>query len=406
MTKKFDAGFIEDTDNDSVSDKPVSNKKEVAPAGHAKLPDISEALKIFGKKDETTSVGTTDSILGVETKSSNRKIDNQNNNIHKTRSMGSSFIPDERTVDGSKEEIEETENDIKQIKEGSEVVVFLKEILVDPAKNISRSGKPWKKTDPEVIALAMTIKRSRLIQAPEIRPLPEPIQKDDGSFYRYELVSGYKRFAALEYIGYEEFRFVLFEDLNDDEAVIHNGLENWGRSDPTEYDLAVYCNVVAKRKGWNAETIARRIKAKTGRIESLLLIINKCPPELLEAFRLSPTPEMRRDLARVSLINRPTQEETYKAMLEEWMRIQNDKNRVDNNTSNSRNHNGINPSVRNTRYRSGDSKVTRLRNEFAQYSEWFDSTSNSFRPITEEMREFGETIFRHLQSGKGEKPFR
>jgi ParB-like chromosome segregation protein Spo0J len=399
-TSSIDSDLEKDAESFSI--KPVNSS---APSGHSKLPDLSDVQRLFKSKDEQKNI-----LSSNNTSSSN--INSINGQRDKGNSVQSRVLVDGNENIKSNEEIEKREV-IENSPKGHEVVLFLDQVLSDPKDNISRGCKPWQKTDHEVITLAHLIRTNGLINPSEVSELDEPIENTNPNsrckFYTHKVCSGFKRFAALQYLGFDTYRFTIFDGLSDDDKLIHNGIENYGRSDPTDYDLALYIALLHRKRNWTPQRIAIEIGGKSGRVESLLLIATKLPPELLEVFRVQPTPEVRRDLAKISLIERETKEETHKAMMAEWIRIENERKKTEDirsnigpSTGNNRNHSNSNSN----KSASGNNRLVELRNEQSSASQWFDSLTNTYKPITEDMREYADMIFRHLSDRKLRSPFR
>lgn len=403
-SSSIDSDLEKDAESFAIEDVPVTKKE--SPAGHSKLPDLSDIQRLFKHKNDS-----------AKNKSSNIVSDSNNS----VRQDLSGSVQSRVLVNGdeSKETTEQNEV-IENSPKGREVILYLDQVLADPKDNISRGCRKWLPTDYEVKELAHLIRTKGLINPVEVFELDEHIeilnpntqQKKLGiQFYTHKVGSGFKRFAALNLLGFETYRFTVFEDLSNDDKLIHNGIENFGRSDPTDYDLAIYIALLHRKRGWSAQRIAIEISGKSGRVESLLLIATKLPNELLEVFRIQPTPEIRRDLAKISLIQRDTIEETHKAMMAEWIRIENERKRTEDIRSN------IPRATNNARVGSGNgspksnssdrsNRLVELRNEQSQASQWFDSLSNTYKPITEDMREYADMIFRHLSDRKLRSPFR
>lgn len=388
MSKKF---VLDSSSIDSDLEKDAESFSIKDTVGHSKLPDISDIQKLFNKNNET------------------RKNIPENN---KRSDKSSSDLPSTVSKEIESEE-DQTNQSIENSPKGREVILFLDQVLCDPRDNISRGCRIYHPNDHEVTSLAHLIRTKGLINPVEVSELDEPIEITNpgpyAKFYTHKVVSGFKRFAALRYLGFNSYRFTLFYDLSDDDKLIHNGIENWGRSDPTDYDLALYIAVLHRKRNWSPQRIALEIGGKVGRVESLLLIATKLPKELLEVFRIQPTPEIRRDLAKISLIERDTIEETHKAMMAEWIRIENERKKTEDIRSINNNpvSNNRNSSIdRNRNKHTQSLRVNELRNEQVNAKHWFDSLTNTYKPITEEMREYGDMILRHVSDRKLRSPFR
>jgi len=394
-SSSIDSDLEKDTGSFVIKDiNSVNDTKKESPSGHSKLPDLSDIQRLFNPKNDD--------------KSNNTNGSNSRNNGNGSSNSAQSRVLDDGN--SRKEHNEQTESSIENSPKGREIILSLDNVLSDPKDNISRGCRVFLPTDHDVITLAHLIRTKGLINPVEVVELDEPIE-NESKFYTHKVCSGFKRFAALQYLGFKTYRFTIFDDLSDDDKLIHNGIENWGRTDPTDYDLALYIAVLHRKRNWTSQRIALEIGGKAGRVESLLLIATKLPAELLEVFRIQPTPEIRRDLAKISLIQRDTVEETHKAMMAEWIRIENERKRTEDirsniphATNNARVGSGSGSSKSNSSDR--NNRLIELRNEQSQASQWFDSLSNTYKPITEDMREYADMIFRHLSDRKLRSPFR
>ncbi len=364
----FDPKYIEDDFDKSEKPESKSNNiKSSDPSGHSKLPDLGDIQKLFNSTSGTARPVSDDKQSSVEAQ----------------------------------------EEDDNSSKVGREIILDLEQVLCDHSKNLSRGGKIFTVDDPEIVELAATMKHG-LINVPEVRLLVEPVPNENGlkhHFYTHEVVSGYKRFVGLQRLKIKTSRFTTFDDIDDDTAILHNAIENWGRKDPTDYDLAVSLSLLAKRKNWDAEKLAKNIGGKRPRVESLLIIIERCPKELLEIFRATPTIEVRRQLSRIARIHRPTQDEAHQAMIEEWNRYVASLEKPTNTNSNDQPTN--NPSRNPRGNTTNTSRAYFLRQEQQTANEWFDPITKVYKKISDEQREYGDMLLQYLCApNKGRSPFR
>lgn len=271
----------------------------------------------------------------------------------------------------------------------------LDQVLVLARDNVSRGGMEWGGRHREVRELAGTIAATgRLLEPPCVRPLPAPLPRapeDGGGFYTHRLVFGFKRVAALWLLGWEDCDFEE-RDLDDEAAFEACLAENIVRSDPTDYELALALAEAEGRYGLPLAELSRKTGIRVDRAESLLRIARRCPQALLEIWRASPTPRVRGDLDRVSQVVGRDERETHRKMLDEWARLRGDD--------------GARPP------RSKKTRPPRtcyadvLRVDLDRSGEWYDATSETWRPIPDEAREFAHALLRHMASPKTRKPLR
>ncbi len=375
-------------DSSSLEEKPNLEKDIGFSASEKKkglLPDISDVQNLFNKN-----------------RANNTDISNSIDR-NKEDQVRSEPLVKNRANDEKNEDIESKEFDIEKSPKGREIVLYLDQVLADPKDNISRSGRIYHATDHEVVTLAHMIKTKGLINPVEVSKLDEPIERENpteyASFYTHKVNSGFKRFYSLKLLGFKQYRFTIFDNISEDDILIHNGIENFGRSDPTDYDLALYIALLNRKRNWSAHRIAIEIGGKIGKVESLLLIATKLPNELLDVFKMNPTPEIRRDLSKISLIERETKEETHRAMMAEWIRLQNEKTVIKETVSNIPKH--VNKNINQFKEsKSGQVRFAEIRNEQSSANQWFDSSNNTYRPITKEMREYGDALIRYISDRK------
>jgi len=294
-------------------------------------------------------------------------------------------------------------HDLRGAVEGHEVVLAMAQVLCDPRDNVSRGGRAWMPSDREVVELAHLIEHEGLLQPGEVRLLAEPIARKHGAtHYTHRVDSGFCRFAALVKLGRTHSRFVEVKasEVDDERALMRNLIENYGRSDPTEYHLAITCAAMHRKHGWNADRIAKEIGGRGARVEQLLIMAVRLPPALLDLFRLTPTPEMRRLLSRIAMIERGNKEDSHAAMVDEWSRIENDRmgGGVDGELDRARDgrdgRGGASWYVK---------RLTQFRSVQMQASAWFDPIARSDMEITDPMRAYADALLRYLTDPKANR---
>jgi ParB/RepB/Spo0J family partition protein len=208
--------------------------------------------------------------------------------------------------------------------------VALDAIRVDPRRNYARSGIVDGPEHPEVRRIAESLKEcGRLLEPVGVRTLSPPVPKDvlerakspATAEFSHELVYGYRRFVAASSIGWTTIECVSLGELSDADARQYNVVENLVRADPTDYDTAHMLAMLQREEKLTATEIAKRIGSRTPFVEQMLRIVARCPKEILEQWRLSPTPEYRRALDRISKIEAESPLETQRKQRDEWARF-------------------------------------------------------------------------------------
>ena len=290
------------------------------------------------------------------------------------------------------------------------IVLRLDAVVCDPADNATRLGRPYLPDDHDLLLLMETIRREGVIHPPEVRRLTDPpdVRVEDGLpsiRQTHRVVSGFGRFTAMRMLGWKEGRFTEVVDMDDDRALIHNGIENFGRKNPSDYDLAVYVAMLARRhREWDSAEIAARIGAKRGRVDELLRIVFLLPPDLLDVFSRTPTDEVRRTLARVSMITRPTKTETHQAMVDEWARIKSERQAADLLKEEKKAAKRDPAAV--AQRAMPRASIDTLRQEQRVVERWFDPVREEYVPVTDEMRAYADALLRHVGAPKTRSPLR
>jgi ParB-like chromosome segregation protein Spo0J len=203
-------------------------------------------------------------------------------------------------------------------------------ILVDHRKNFARGGGVDGPDHPDVKQLVDSLRESgrqlepvgvRKLDAPIARPPEVVLPGSTLTHFHYELVYGYRRMTSIGIVGWPSVSCVNLGTITDIEARRLNLIENFIRKDPTDYDNAVMFATICREETLTPQELARQLGAKPVLIEQLVRIVERCPKEILEQWRLSPMPDYRRALDRISKIEEPTPLDTKRRMLDEWSRF-------------------------------------------------------------------------------------
>ena len=207
-------------------------------------------------------------------------------------------------------------------------------IRVDHQKNFSRFGVVEGPEHPEVKKIGDSLDVIRYLVHPvgvrEIDPVPRPeleLAADPmgPKEYLFELVYGFRRITAAKAKGWKQISAILWGRISDDEARILNIHENTARGDATDYELAHAFAMVERAKGWSHQETARMMCKPAPYVETMVRIVERCPREILDQWRMSPTSEFKRALDRISKIAGLDPEQTRRKMLDEWAHFLSDR---------------------------------------------------------------------------------
>ena len=189
----------------------------------------------------------------------------------------------------------------------------LEQILVDPKKNYARGGALETAEHPKVKELVESFKNGPVLEPVGVRKLAAPGPNGE----LYELVYGFRRMTAARACGFKTI-FAVVHDVDDRTARRMNLTENFIRGNPTEYDDAALFSTICKDEQITPGELARQIGSKANYVEQLVRIFDCTPREILEQWRLSPLPDYRRALDRISKIKGSSDIETRRLQLDEW----------------------------------------------------------------------------------------
>lgn len=190
----------------------------------------------------------------------------------------------------------------------------LEKILVDPKKNYVRGGTADDAKHPKVREIIDSLEGgSPLLEPVGVRKLEAPGPNGE----LYDLVYGFRRFVAVRAVGWKTITAVVHE-VDERAARRMNCTENFIREAPTEYELAAFFSMICKDEELTPSELARQIGSRSTYVEQLVRIFDCTPREILDQWRLSPLPDYRRALDRISKIKGGSDLETRRLQLDEW----------------------------------------------------------------------------------------
>lgn len=203
-------------------------------------------------------------------------------------------------------------------------------VRIDPARNVSRGGRWLPPEHPRIQRYADEIRRRGLLEPVGLR-LIEPVRRpcggpccpdgettDEERHHLVEVVYGFARLSALLSLDRASLRLrqpgveaTIHADLSDEAASDACLAENVVRDDPSDYEVAVQLRNVALRPEYQRLDRVERYRSlaeqfaypSAHRVENLVRIVERCPPDLLDAWDLDSSAEARRVLERVSRID-------------------------------------------------------------------------------------------------------
>jgi len=214
------------------------------------------------------------------------------------------------------------------------------ELLVDPEDNLSRGGAVLSPNHPDVQQMVATIEAGELIHDVGVRPLPEPLDRreckhpccggiplhelekpinlrHESTHHTHRLDLGFSRYVAHRVLGRAWIECKI-QPRTDLEAMRAGIVENLNRAPPTDYQIAMALLKVKEKFSWSDAELAKNVGARPYDVETLVRIVERCPKDLLERFRLTPTREVRHALSKISRVKGRTEAETHQLMRADW----------------------------------------------------------------------------------------
>lgn len=230
--------------------------------------------------------------------------------------------------------MEKTEKSMR-LMTNAPALVSLRDILVDEKFNcrVHYYGVTEDYVDPvtgeKQRSLASQIKESNFIQPATVKPTGA------SKGPKYFLVSGFRRFKAVEHLWREEkdaeekdrwlngFPIVLTE-ASDEQAYFLNLTENIQRAGLSSYEIGLRCQMLANKFKLKQTDIAARLGHSQGYVSTLIQAVEKLAPEILNAWKnghravtlkflrslFDKSPEEQLDLLHAAIGERGTEGET------------------------------------------------------------------------------------------------
>ena len=270
---------------------------------------------------------------------------------------------------------------------GTVGLIPIAEILDDPADNVARGCEPIGDT-AKLRRFAASL-RSGQRQPIRVRPINDPT----GS-HRYRLTFGFRRLAAARLLGWKEIEAKVVAET-DEQAALSNWAEG-NREDANPYEHAIGA-ARASQRGVTPQQIAEQLGVSVDAVESLIAIATKCPPELLEIFRVDSSKKTLNLLEVIASIDAGSPEDTRRIQLDTWS---------DERTKELQRQREMIPKPKPTKTRRhgepmtlGVHAVNRLNTEIESSTEWYDPIGNEFRLLSDEMRSFARALIRSFKKG-------
>jgi ParB-like chromosome segregation protein Spo0J len=408
-----------------VLPRPIS--PPLAPAGHAALPSLTEQRAAFGMASPPSSQSAPSQSTPVAATTHGLPATTLPRPVVPDPAIHAAAIGVVASPDAAPA-VERREPATVLSVQGHEVILPLDAVLCDPKRNYARGGVAWKLDDQKVIKTANSIEVFGLKNPIGVRVLDPPIERDAPAdawiekpdhprervlvtHYTHQVVDGFKRFAALQLLKRSTGRFTENE-ITPEIALLHNGVENIDRTELNDYQLGQYFAQLGALTGWNSDEVAAAVNApQPARVATLMMIMERLPEELLEVFRCSPTPEIRRDMTRIAKIQRETKEETHQAMVDEWLRLEEERpvvtERKREEKEKEKKRNGRSMNGEKLTYRTMNrSQIEHFRTTARHATEWYDAMHGEWRPIDDEARAYCDAMLRRVSSPKGKPVLR
>jgi len=160
--------------------------------------------------------------------------------------------------------------------EKTTINVPIKLVVADPAKNFRTSMG-----QEEVKELALAMQETGQLQAVGGYPLPNG---------KYELVFGFRRFAAAQLLGWPSIRMEVQPDNDELGRKISNLSENLARESLTPYDQAMAFAALKRDHKLSGGDIGKKTGKGTSYINNLVRIVESCEPVILERWKMEQSP--------------------------------------------------------------------------------------------------------------------
>lgn len=154
-------------------------------------------------------------------------------------------------------------------------------ILANPERN-SRSFVDEKALQE----LATSLKREGLLQ---------PVRVEQTGPHEYELVYGFRRFAAAQSLKWETILAEVVQPMADDDRDIANLLENLARENLTTYDQANALAKIQRVHGHSGATLAARVGKSATYVNNLIRIVDGIHAAIDARWREECSPTFGRD---------------------------------------------------------------------------------------------------------------
>lgn len=121
-----------------------------------------------------------------------------------------------------------------------------------------------------------------LIQPITVTPLNPPIKKDDGGFYKYDVIAGFRRATAFKVLKRETIPATVIEGLNEQQKRILNLKENLKRE---QLNIMQEAKAIAhfKNAGWTEDAVMKELDVKRGWVQVRYMLLSLPEPIQKEA---------------------------------------------------------------------------------------------------------------------------
>lgn len=245
------------------------------------------------------------------------------------------------------------------------MILSIASIHVDDTINVSRGGRPI--TDNDVSDLAMDIKEHGLLEEVGVIRIhhaswltEEQIEELVAAGKSWLLIYGFRRLKACQLIGFRDVKVAeVGTDVTLAQAELANVAENWGRRQPTDYDLMMACARFVNVHKTPVTEIALRTQKTIKYVEESVHIVKRVDPLLLQHYRANCSRDVRRKMLELANIDGVSDYERHQKQNAHWEALESaaaQERRTDPNA-------GFNPK--------------RPKVESKKYQRLFDATSDA-----------------------------
>lgn len=191
--------------------------------------------------------------------------------------------------------------------------ILFSDIIVNQESNT-------RKVDPnsdDIKSLADSIKSRGLLENLVVREIQDIKNGTNKARTVYELVSGFRRHAALTLIGVDGTVPCTIVFGTESDIKIVNLVENVQRKQVKTAEIAIRCHDMSKKLGMKDEFIAKELGYSKQYVHQLIWIIEKTHPRIIDAWRKNESEIKIEMMLKYAGLDKPAQIERFNTFMDE-----------------------------------------------------------------------------------------